>query len=134
MHEVRRVHEEDLPHAPPRFLQPGFQLLVEEFGLGLDVFLERGFGGDREGGHLAWLQAQAMQEVADLRRAPADAGVFLDEMAGVLDTARRMRGEDLFEGGAVVIECAGRLLDGDLTQQVQAALDILGKGGLDGAA
>jgi hypothetical protein len=48
MHEVRRIHEQNLSFALTCLLQQGFQLLVEKLLLFLNVFLQRGFWGEWE--------------------------------------------------------------------------------------
>ena len=60
MHEVRRVHEEHRSPSLPGFLQTRLQFRFEEIGLGLNVLFERGLGGNRNGGHLARFQPQAV--------------------------------------------------------------------------
>jgi hypothetical protein len=75
-----------------------------------------------------------VQEVADLCQATANAGMFLDDVPCLLDAARRMLGEDLFERNAMVVEVAARLFGGSLALQRQATLEILLESTLDGAS
>ena len=59
--------------------------------------------------------------MADLGQSTPDAGMLLDDLPCLLDTARRLLREEFFQADAMVVEFAVAFLDGDLANQRQAA-------------
>ena len=102
---------------------------------GAQIFLQWMTAADQSsGGVPAIAKIVPVQEVADLSQTTADPGVLLDEVSRLLDAARRVLGENLFQRDTMVVEFAGEFLDGNLADALQTTFDILRKGSLYGAA
>ena len=80
--EVRRIHEEYLATPLSGFFQGRFQFLVEELLLVLDMLLEGLLRRDGDGRHLAWLEVQRVEELADLGQTACDASPLADHLSG----------------------------------------------------
>ena len=87
-----------------------------------------------DGGDAARLQPQAAQEPADLRLAAAQAGALLDHVPGLLDRARRVLAEVLFQRGAVAVQGAALAFPRVAADGVQAAGQELAEVALNGGA
>ena len=86
--EVGGIDEVHLPAAPTGLSQPRLQLLLQEDRLLPSVFLDRLLGWDRDGPGLAPAEAELiLEEVTHLGQAPPDAGLLLDDRAGLLHRA-----------------------------------------------
>ena len=72
--------------------------------------------------------------MADLGQAPADAGPLLDDGAGLLDGADRVRLEVLLQGDLVLDQGGPGLMPPAATEALQAAFEILIEVALDGAS
>src|SRR3954469_4114302 len=75
-----------------------------------------------------------LEEVADLGQAPADAGLLLDDGAGLLDGADRMGLEVLLQGGLVLDQGRPGCRPPAATEALQSAFEILIEVALDGAS
>ena len=132
--EVSGVHEEHLPPASAGLLQSRPQLLLHEGGLFPGVLLDRLLGRHGDGAGLAPAQSQsALEEVADLAEAPADAGLLLDEGLRLLGRADRVLQEVLLQRVLVLGQGAVGVMPPAAAQVRQAALIILVEVALDGA-
>ena len=99
------------------------------------MLLDRLLGRDGDGPGLAPAQPQpALEEVADLAEAPADAGLPLDDGLGLLGGAGRVLREVLLQRFLVLGQGALGLMPAAAAQSSQAAFAVLVEVALDGAS
>ena len=117
--EMGGVDEADHPLEPPGLLQPRPGPLVEELGLLVGVGLGRDHAEPAE------LQADPLEELADLDRPTPDAGEPLDGGGRLGGRPGRVLAEVLLDRLAMVGQLAGRPVPVGLLEPLDAALLVL---------